>query len=94
MKKKFDPIDPFDHLPELEVSDSWDESLKKKLNTDPRKGIHVPGLQLAAIALLLLFTANLVTFSILLKRDKADQEMRLKKTIQSEYLVFTESSKF
>lgn len=94
MGKGINLIEKFDQLDSIDPSVGWDEKLWTKINRPGNKNADLSGTRLLFVAILILLVFNLFSIS----KNWMDERSQLNKTslrsIASEYLITTNSSKF
>jgi hypothetical protein len=94
MKSKEDVLELFENLEIIEPSADWEEKFSGKLSLSHNIPGGMPAKAWVLLAVILLFTVNLISFSKSWQNDTALQKGKNLKNFASEFLINTNSSKY
>jgi len=94
MKNGTNLLDQFDQLPSLEPSSEWQEQLLKRIHQPGTKSQELLSRKLVYLAVVLLLAVNIFSLTRIWLNDRAQQDSMNLRTLASEYLISTNSSKY
>ena len=94
MEKGTNLLEQFDKLPTIEPSGEWGEQLLTRINQSGTKSHEILSLRLVYLAVVLPLAVNIFSLTRSWINERSQQESMNLKTLASEYLISTDSSKF
>jgi hypothetical protein len=94
MKKEVDLFEQFDSLNAIEPSAEWNEHLMMRLNGPGTKKNDYSGSKWVLYAIFLLLAINMVSITTSWLNERSQQNALNMRSIATEYLISSNSSKF
>ena len=93
MKNGTNLLDQFDQLPTIEPSPEWREQLLTRIHQPGMKSHELLNRRLVYLAVVVLLAVNIFSLTRIWLNDRAQEDSMSLRTLASEYLISTNSSK-